>query len=545
MGAPLAPAEALAPGAAPAGDPDRAAPVAVFAATAEVAGVVPGAGLRSQAAPKFATAISNGIAQFCVRKRHRRVIACRIMEIEFVGAAQTVTGSKHLIRTKHATVLLDCGLFQGRRRESIEKNQSLGLDANKVDAVVLSHAHIDHSGALPIMIRRGFKGPIYATSATRDLCAAMLMDAAMIQESDARYINRKIDQGKSDMERVEPLYDEEDVLGVLNAFVSIPYHRPIPIAKGVHVSFLDAGHVLGSAITVLDVEEDGKTKRLVFTGDLGRRRMPILRDPEIPDNTHVLITESTYGDRLHKPIEQMDDELAAMVNKVIGRGGRIVIPSFALERAQEIVYALKALKTAGRLPPVRVYVDSPLTVKITDVFKLHPECMDEEAREILNARQSPFEFEELRYISSVEDSKALSSSDEPAIVISASGMCEAGRILHHLRATLTNPKNAVVIVGYQAPHTLGRRLVEGRDAVKIFGIEVKRQAEVAVLNGFSAHADQSDLIEYGEAVRDRGKLEHMVLVHGDPKPQKVLGQMLGERGFNRVSAPAAGDRIEV
>ncbi len=465
------------------------------------------------------------------------------MEIEFVGAAQTVTGSKHLIRTKHATVLLDCGLYQGRRRESIEKNQTLGLDPKRVDAVILSHAHIDHSGALPIMVKRGFRGSIYATSATRDLCAAMLMDAAMIQESDARYINRQIERGKSDMEPVEPLYDEKDVMSVLGSIVAMPYHHSIPIAKGVYVSFLDAGHVLGSAITILDVEEGNRTKRLIFTGDLGRRRMPILRDPEIPDDATVLITESTYGDRLHKPIEQMDDELADVVSRVVERGGRIIIPSFALERAQEIVYALKALKTAGRLPNVPVYVDSPLTVKITDVFRLHPECMDEEAVELLNARQSPFEFEQLRYVSSVEDSKALSGSSDPAIIISASGMCEAGRILHHLRGTINDPKNAVLIVGYQAPHTLGRRLVEGRSSVKIFGIEHTRQAEVVVLNGFSAHADQSDLIEYGEAVRDRGDLQQLILVHGDPKPQKVLKQMLGERGFDKVSAPAAGDRI--
>ncbi|MEZ4225112.1 MAG: MBL fold metallo-hydrolase [Polyangiaceae bacterium] len=467
------------------------------------------------------------------------------MEIEFIGAAQTVTGSKHLIRTKHATVLLDCGLYQGKRRESIEKNQSLGLDPKRVDAVVLSHAHIDHSGALPIMVRRGFRGPIYATSATRDLCAAMLMDAAMIQQSDARFINRQIERGKSDMEPVEPLYDERDVLGVLDAIVAMPYHRAIPIANGVFVSFLDAGHVLGSAITLLDVEEDGRTKRLVFTGDLGRRRMPILRDPEVADDATVLITESTYGDRLHKPIEQMDDELADVVGRVIGRGGRIVIPSFALERAQEIVYALKGLKEAGRLPKVRVYVDSPLTVKITDVFKLHPECLDEEALQILNARQSPFEFDELRYISSVEDSKALSESDEPAIIISASGMCEAGRVLHHLRVTVSDPKNAVLIVGYQAPHTLGRRLVEGRSDVRIFGVEVTRQAEVLVLNGFSAHADQKDLVEYASDVRDRGALEKVILVHGDPKPQQILGKLLGDRGIADVAAPGPGDRITI
>ena len=345
------------------------------------------------------------------------------MQLEFVGAAQTVTGSKHLVHTEHATVLLDCGMWQGRRRESIERNQSLGLNPQKVDAVILSHAHIDHSGALPILVKRGFDGPFYTTSATRDLCAAMLVDAAMIQASDARYINKLIDRGDSDMERVEPLFDEHDVVRVLDHMVTIPYNRPLPVANGIKVTLMDAGHVLGSAITCLDVEEGGKTRRLVFTGDLGRKKMPILEDPEIPLNADLLITESTYGDRLHTPIEEVDDELAAVIKRVYERGGKIVIPSFALERAQEIVYALKNLKNQGRLPKIPVYVDSPLTVKITDVFKLHPECMDDEATELIQGRSSPFEFDELRYISQREDSKEISASNEPAIVISASGMC--------------------------------------------------------------------------------------------------------------------------
>ena len=468
------------------------------------------------------------------------------MEIEFIGAAQTVTGSMHLVRTKHASVLLDAGLFQGRRRESIEKNRTLGVDVSALHAIVLSHAHIDHSGALPFLARHGFDGPVYATPATRDLCAVMLKDAALIQDADARFINRQIEQDHVDMEPVEPLYTEKDVDHALSCIISVPYERKVPIAPGVWLTFLDAGHVLGSAVTCLDVDEDGIIKRLVFTGDLGRRNMPILRDPEVARDAYALITESTYGDRLHDPIAKMDDDLAAVLKRTYDRGGKVIIPSFALERAQEVVFALKALKREGRMPPMPVYVDSPLTVKITDVFKMHPECYDAETLALLRGYDSPFEFDELRYVSTVDDSKSLDGDPKPAVIISASGMCEAGRVLHHLKATIESAKNTILIVGYQAQHTLGRRLVEKRARVKIFGVERERRAEVVVMNGFSAHADQSDLLAYAEATRDAGgKLSRIMLVHGDPKPQEVLAQRLGARGFGSVNAPAPGTRIVV
>jgi metallo-beta-lactamase family protein len=467
------------------------------------------------------------------------------MEIEFLGAARTVTGSKHLVRTKHAIILLDCGLFQGRRRESIERNRSLGIDARSLSAVVLSHAHIDHSGALPILAKQGYGGPIYATPATRDLCAAMLADAAAIQDSDARFINKQIDRGESDMERVEPLYDEDDVLRVLGLTIGVPYHRPIPIAQGITLTFFDAGHVLGSAITALDIEEDGTNKRIVFTGDLGRKRIPILRDPECPPGTDVLLMESTYGDRLHAPIEEMDAMLAAVLARVYERGGKVVIPSFALERAQEIVFALKALERQGKMPPMPVYVDSPLTVKITDVFKLHPECFDAETRRLITGTDSPFEFDRLRYVSSSEDSKRIDADPQPAIVISASGMCEAGRILHHLKATVEDPKNAVLIVGFQAPHTLGRRIVEHRPRVKIFGVERDLRAEVVVMNGFSAHADQRDLVEFVADAKKTGRVQSVLLVHGEPGPQAALAELLRKDGVQAVWAPAAGERATV
>jgi metallo-beta-lactamase family protein len=470
-----------------------------------------------------------------------------MLEIEFVGAAQTVTGSKHLIRTSRATILLDCGLFQGRRRESIERNRELGVPVADLDAVVLSHAHIDHSGALPMLAQQGYEGPIFVTPATRDLCAVMLEDAAHIQQSDARFINKLIDRGEADMERVQPLYSENDVLKVLDRMISLPYHLPHEIAPGVKLTFFDAGHVLGSAITALDLEDgDGKgQRRVLFTGDLGRTRIPILRDPELVGDANVLITESTYGDREHPPIDLMYDELALILKRTFERGGKVVIPSFALERAQEVIYALKGLKRQGRLPNMPVYVDSPLTVKITDVFKLHPECYDEDARKLLEGRDSPFDFDLLEYVSEKEDSQAIDASDRPAIVIAASGMCEAGRVVHHLKATVEDPKNTICIVGFQAQHTLGRRIVERRPRVKIFGIERELRAEVAVLNGFSAHADKNDLAHFAEETQKRGRLTDVMLVHGELPAQKTLRDSFSARGLPNVRIPATGERIRL
>jgi metallo-beta-lactamase family protein len=487
---------------------------------------------------------------FCVKTtltieplRVRGMVVFAVMEIEFIGAAQTVTGSMHLVRTKNGSILLDCGLYQGRRRESYERNSNLPVPIEELTAVVLSHAHIDHSGALPMLFKRGYHGPVYATPATRDLASVMLRDSAFIQAQDARHLNKQRDKQGLDVEEAVPLYTEEDVMKTIGAFHSVPYGFKTYLSPHAALTFVDAGHVLGSAVVVLDLEEGANKKRLAFTGDLGRMNMPILEDPVVPENVDVLLTESTYGDRLHDPIGKMEDDLANVIKRTTERGGKVVIPSFALERAQEVVFALKHLQKGGRLPKIPVYVDSPLTVKITDVFKLHPECYDKETRALLMGQDSPFEFDGLRYIQNVEDSKVVSQSDKPAIIISAQGMCEAGRILHHLRSIIADPKNTVLIVGYQAQHTLGRRLVEKQQRVKIFGVEHERRCDVVVLNGFSAHADQKDLVQYAKWCKEKGPVAKIALVHGDPKPQQVLRGKLEEAGLVKAIIPTAGDTM--
>jgi metallo-beta-lactamase family protein len=330
----------------------------------------------------------------------------------------------------------------------------------------------------------------------------------------------------------------------MEQMVSVPYHRALNIADGVRLQFLDAGHVLGSALVVLDIEDDGAVRRLCFTGDLGRVGMPILRDPEVPSRVQSLIIESTYGDRMHPPIGATHHQLAEIIRKTHARGGKVIIPSFALERAQELIYALKQLSKQGQIPRLPIYVDSPLTVNVTDVFRLHPECYDEEARALIDTN-SPFDFPELRYVSDRDESKAIDASPDPCVIISASGMCESGRVLHHLRSAIGAPENTVCIVGFQAQHTLGRRLVEQRSRVRIFGVERDRNCEIAVLNGFSAHADQRGLLEFTAAVADHGALSKIVLVHGEPSAQDALREELRARGFSDVSVPREGERLSL
>ena len=468
-----------------------------------------------------------------------------MIELEFIGGARGVTGSKHILRTSRAAVLLDCGMFQGRRRESNERNRALEVPVDEIDAAVLSHAHIDHAGLLPLLYKKGYRGPVYATPATRDLCTPMLLDAAMIQEADAKHIRKLIERDGLDMEPAEPLFGHDDVTGLLELMVGLPYRRPHLIAPGVTLKLLDAGHVLGSSIVVLDVEDDGNRVRVAFAVDLGRKGLPILREPETPTGINCLISESTYGDRRHSPIEEVDSALAEAVNRTIRRGGKILIPAFALERAQEVVYALKRLRAAQKVPSVPVYVDSPLTVKLTDIFKMHPECYDKKTYAQLVGGDPPFEFDGLHYVSDKEESKAIAAQPGPCIIIAASGMCEAGRILHHLREGIEDHRNTVLIVGFQAQHTLGRRIVEHQREVKVFGVMRRLLAEVVVLSGFSAHADQKDLLEFAAAVRSQGKLRQVALVHGEPPAQAALMAKLAEQGFPTVIAPGPGERIRL
>ena len=462
------------------------------------------------------------------------------MEIQFLGAAQTVTGSQYLVSANGSRVLLECGLFQGKRRESFERNRNLPFDAASVDALILSHAHIDHAGNVPNLVRSGFRGPIYSTFATRDLCSAMLQDSASVQEHDVAYVNKE--RARQGQPPVEPIYTRADAVASLEHFVSIGYERPMQATPGVRCTFLDAGHILGSAFVLLEVKEGQRQARILFSGDLGRRHVPILRDPTPALPADVLIIESTYGDRAHLSHEEAERQLLALIGETCAHGGKVVIPAFAVGRTQEIVYSLHRLASAHQLPDVPIYVDSPLAVNVTDVFRLHPECYDEELRQFMaqDRHPDPFGFDRLRYIRSVEDSKALNVLEGPAVIISASGMCEAGRVLHHLKHTIGDPRNAVLIVSWQAPHTLGRRLVERQPVVKIFGQEYELRARVEAINGYSAHADRDGLLGWVKPIAQ--DLRQAFVVHGDPEPAAAMAAGLKQLGVQEVGVPEQGTR---
>lgn len=464
------------------------------------------------------------------------------MHLEFQGAARTVTGSMHMLTVGGRAILLDCGIFHGRRDESRERNAHFPFDPSTIDAVVLSHAHIDHSGNLPTLVRQGFRGPIHCTAATESLCQVMLRDSAFIQEKDAEFINRKLRRKR--LPDVRPLYTGEDVAKTLTLFRGQPYGTTFDVIEGIQARFEDAGHILGSASVALTLREKGITVRLAFTGDLGRPNLPILRDPVFigAGGADYVLSESTYGGRFHAPVGEMEDQLLAPILRAFDRKGKIIIPAFSVGRTQEIVYMLHRLSVEGKIDHIPVYVDSPLSVNVTEVFRKHPECFDEEVLAVLRSPHDndPFGFERLTYIRDVEQSKELNAKQGPCVILASSGMCEAGRIVHHLANSVSDPNNMVLIVGYQAENTLGKRIVLREPVINIFGEPHDLKAEVVVLNSFSAHADRNELLGYlGKFTRK--EVKGVFLVHGDPDQAEKLGGGLRDTGFSSVVIPSRGD----
>jgi metallo-beta-lactamase family protein len=464
------------------------------------------------------------------------------MQIGFVGAAREVTGSAHLVHVLGKTILLDCGLFQGRRREVAEKNRKLPWEVDRIDAVVLSHAHIDHAGRIPLLAREGYRGRIHSTTATRDLCEVMLADSAHIQEKDAEFLARK---GR---ERVEPLYGIADVGTALERFAPQRYHKKFDVVPGVTARFTDAGHILGSASVELEWSEGGAVRRLGFSGDVGRAGLPIIRDPEPLEQLDWVIMESTYGDRDHTSVEGARDDLARIISETVARGGRVLIPAFAVGRTQELLYDLHGLAREGRIPNVPIVIDSPLANKATQVFRENFADYDHGESLVRARADSPeglFDFESVTFTPAVEDSKAMMRRTGPMIVIAASGMAESGRILHHLAHSAGDPRSTILIVGFQAGHTLGRRIVERQPELRVFGETMPLRARVEVLTGYSAHADRTELTAWLDAVRSSSpKLSTVHLVHGEVAAQDALRAQLTERGY-RVDCPEPGDVVSV
>ncbi|MDD8018508.1 MAG: MBL fold metallo-hydrolase [Bacteroidota bacterium] len=465
------------------------------------------------------------------------------MILQFIGAARSVTGSMHLIQVNGKQILLDCGLFQGRRAETYERNRTFPFDPSSIDAVVLSHAHIDHAGNLPNLVKQGFSGRIFCTPATADLCRIMLMDSGHIQEKDAEFVSKK--NARKKLPPVEPLYSIDDVQPTLDLLTEIPYRTSFDVVSGVSAKYFDAGHILGSASIHLTIKENsGREKHFGFSGDVGRPNMPILRDPEFMGNVDALICESTYGGRVHATTDEMPNKFLDVVKRTVDRGGKIIIPSFSVGRTQEIVYQLNNLKNAGQLPDIPVYVDSPLSTNATEVFRKHTECFDDETLEIMKKDDDIFGFDRLHYIRDVAESKELNDRKGACMIIAASGMCEAGRIVHHLNNNIEDPKNTVMIVGYQAEHTLGRKIVEKNPEVSIFGEVKKLNCEVAVMNSFSAHADKNELLDFVQH-HDKDVLKNIFLVHGDVDQAEKFAATLREKKFSRVDIPTRLEKFEM
>ncbi|MDR1181800.1 MAG: MBL fold metallo-hydrolase [Bacteroidales bacterium] len=466
------------------------------------------------------------------------------MKIKFLGAVAEVTGSKCLITTKNnKKLLLDCGMYQGKGLETDSMNRDLGFDPAEIDILLLSHAHIDHSGLIPYICKNGFRGKIYCTHATRDLCSIMLPDSGNIQESDIRDFNKK--QDRRGLPPVEPIYTARDAFASLRFFVSMPLDLEIVIEDGVKVIFTNTGHILGGAAVNLTITEDRVEKRLCYTGDIGRYNKHLLTNPSPFPQADYIITESTYGDRKHEEVKSAEEKLALTVQSTcVKKLGKLLIPSFAIGRCQEIIYSLNNLKKTNRLPDVPIFVDSPLAVSATDVFRLHTECFKEDVLDVIRTQNDPFGFDNLHYVRTKEDSKRLNTYNRPCIIMSASGMMEAGRIKHHLANNIEDKKTTILIVGYCAPRTLGRKIAEGEKIVSIYGNKYKVNADVEEIEALSGHGDYEEMYKYLNC-QEKEQVKKIFLVHGEPHPQEVYQHYLQDNGYKNVSIPYKKEEVEL
>ena len=460
------------------------------------------------------------------------------MKITFYGAAQTTTGSMHLVEANGCRILLDCGLYQGHRKEAFEKNRNLPVDPPSIDCVVLSHAHIDHSGNLPQLVRQGFRGRVYARQSTMELCDVMLRDSCFLQKRDLEYVNKR--RRRDGKKLFEPLYEQSDVDALMQLFVPVHMHEPREICRGVTLEFFNAGHILGSALVQLDVRGDrGRSHRLLFSGDLGQPDQPILRHFEYPSGADILLVESTYADRFHPSADDVELRLERHLKFIDRHNSKLLVPAFSVGRTQQIIYYLNRLRERGRVPAdVKVYIDSPLSQKATRIYASHREVYNDEARAMLAAGKNPLEYPGMTFVGTPEESMALNGTPGPMIIIAASGMCEGGRVLHHLKHCVQDEDNIVLIVGYQAENTLGRRIVEKRETIKILGEEVALRARVDVINALSAHADRAGLSDWIREIKDN--VRNAFAVHGEPEKVSAMVDMLKDLGVPNAVAPVPG-----
>ena len=460
------------------------------------------------------------------------------MKLTFYGAAQTTTGSMHLLEANGKRILLDCGLFQGHRKEAFEKNRNLPIDPKTIDYVILSHAHVDHSGNLPQLVRQGFRGRVFARQSTTELCDVMLRDSCFLQKRDLEYVNKK--RKREGKKLFEPLYEEADINALMQLFVPTHLHSPREIAPGITLEFFNAGHILGSALVQLDIHpEHGHNHRLLFSGDLGQPDQPILRHHEYPAGADILIIESTYADKYHPSADDVEFRLEEYLKFIDRHNSKLIVPAFSVGRTQQIIYYLNKLQARGKVPrEVKVFIDSPLSRKATQIYAAHREVYNDEAREMLAEGKDPLVFPGMQFVGSPEESMALNDMPGPMIIIAASGMCEGGRVLHHLKHAIPDPDNIVLICGFQAENTLGRRIVEKRETVKIFGEETPLRARVEVINALSAHADRKGLTNWINEVKDN--VRSAFAVHGEPEKVAAMADLLLEHGIKKVSAPQPG-----